>query len=56
MKPRKIIITKFKSKISIKQLTNDIILIGFNKFIFEINILQNNYEYTIHKKEKKILD
>ena len=47
---------KFKSKISIKQLTNDIILIGFNKFIFGMNVLRNGCEYAVHKKEKKILD
>ena len=47
---------KLRTKISIKQLINDIILIGFNKFIFEINLQENNFEHKIYKKEKKILE
>ena len=47
---------KLRTKISIKQLTNEFILIGFNKFIFEINLHENNFEHKIYKKEKKILE
>ena len=46
---------KLRTKISIKQLTNDLILIEFNKFIFEINLQENNFERKIYKKEKIIL-
>ena len=46
----------FESKISIKQLNNDLILIGFNKYLFEINLHENNFEYKIYQREKNILE
>lgn len=48
--------TYFESKISIKQLNNDLILIGFNKYLFEINLHENNFEYKIYQREKNILE
>ena len=41
----------FESKISIKQLTNDLLLIAFNKYFFEINLQENNFE-NISKRKK----
>ena len=47
---------ELRTKISIKQLNNELILIAFNKYIFEINLLENNFEHKIYKKEKIILE
>ena len=45
----------YGDKINIKELDNGLILIGYNKYLIELNYFENNYSSKIVKKFKEII-
>ena len=45
----------YGDKINIKELDNGLILIGYNKYLIELNYFENNYSSKVVKKFKEII-